>query len=344
MDGLDNDNNGFIDDLHGIGLENDIGKTARLLCPIGESDLGLVASEVLFIKGMADLQNGKDTPGARAARQRFESIASLQPEQRTALNRAQNIFSGYVHGSHVAGITIKGNPAARLLTIARIFDLNRGARIPTTIEWSREFAARSSEISAYLKSTDVRVVNMSFGDDLEFFDQLLKESGIGNDEAERRKIATESFQLYKTAFEELISSCPEVLFVCSAGNSDDDANFTKRVPQSIDLPNLIAVGAVDGQGQSTGFTCIGKHVAFFANGSNVESFIPGGERIGVSGTSQAAPAVTNLAGKLFAIEPRLSVAEVIELIRDGASIGPAKEMLLINPKKSVELLIQRSKR
>lgn len=35
------------------------------------------------------------------------------------------LFFGYAHGTHVAGIALDGNPAARLMTLARLFDLER---------------------------------------------------------------------------------------------------------------------------------------------------------------------------------------------------------------------------
>ncbi len=341
LDGIDNDGNGFVDDIHGVGFLNDVEPTSELLSAIDDSGTKMIADEVLFLRGMADFQNGKATPAAGFAQKRIESMAGPGPEGREALIDSQNIFHGYVHGTHVAGIAIEGNPAARLLTIARIFDLKRSGRLPPTVEWSKEFSKRANEISAYLKTSHVRVVNMSFGDDLDFFDSLLKENGIANDDADRRKIATESFRIYRQALTDLISGCPETLFVCSAGNSDDDANFTGRVPQSIDLPNLIAIGAVDSQGQATGFTSYGKRVRFYANGSNVESFIPGGERIGISGTSQAAPQVTNLAAKLLALDPALSVAETVGLIKDGSSPGSNANMALVNAVHSIQLLPHR---
>ena len=57
-----------------------------------------------------------------------------------------------------------------------------------------------------------------------------------------------------------------------------------------------------------------------------------------TGTSLAAPQVTNLAAKLFAIDPSLKVSEVIGLIRQGASQSPDGTISLINPKRSVVLL------
>ena len=66
----------------------------------------------------------------------------------------------------------------------------------------------------------------------------------------------------------------------------------------------------------------------------------GGEKLMFGGTSAATPEVANLAAKLFALNPKLSVAQVVKLIQDGAHTSEADGRLkLINPKRSVELLV-----
>ena len=75
-----------------------------------------------------------------------------------------------------------------------------------------------------------------------------------------------------------------------------------------------------------------------ANGFEVESYIPGGQTMKMSGTSMSSPNVVNLAGKLWSLEPGLSVQEVIGLIKDGCDTSEDGRIILINPKASVELL------
>ena len=84
------------------------------------------------------------------------------------------------------------------------------------------------------------------------------------------------------------------------------------------LPNLITVGAVDKSGDEASFTSYGPTVVVHANGYLVESVIPGGDRIPESGTSMAAPQVTNLAAKVLAVNPKLSPPQVVALIREHA--------------------------
>jgi hypothetical protein len=62
-----------------------------------------------------------------------------------------------------------------------------------------------------------------------------------------------------------------------------------------------------------------------------------------SGTSMAAPNVTNLAAKLIARDPSLTPQEVIGLIRENADdMGTEDRPIpVINPKRSMELLEQK---
>lgn len=52
----------------------------------------------------------------------------------------------------------------------------------------------------------------------------------------------------------------------------------------------------------------------------------------------SAPNVSNLAGKLLALDPDLSPEEVIQLIRMGIEASPDGRRFLIHPRKSVALL------
>ena len=60
----------------------------------------------------------------------------------------------------------------------------------------------------------------------------------------------------------------------------------------------------------------------------------------MSGTSMASPNVANLAAKMIAINPALTPAKAIELIRKGADKKVVGEntYLLMNPKRTLDLL------
>lgn len=99
------------------------------------------------------------------------------------------------------------------------------------------------------------------------------------------------------------------------------------------------MGAVDQAGEVTSFTSFGK-VDVYANGFEVDSYVPGGERLKLSGTSMASPQVLNLVGKLLAVKPDLTTAELRELVMKGADQAGEDDRLimLLNQKRSMERL------
>ena len=132
------------------------------------------------------------------------------------------------------------------------------------------------------------------------------QDGGGADPAERKKRADELYSIWREGVESAIKGAPGTLFVTAAGNSDSNTAFTEDVPSSLRLPNLIAVGAVNQAGDETSFTSYGDSVAVHADGYDVESQVPGGSMLKLSGTSMASPNVVNLAAKLFALDPSLT--------------------------------------
>jgi subtilisin family serine protease len=247
------------------------------------------------------------------------------------------VLGFYVHGTHCAGIAVRGNAAARLV-VARFNDQLPDLPFAPTPEWARHLGAAFQQMSDYFRTRNVRVVNMSWGDQPEEFETWLSKTGGGADPAERKKRAADLYAMWREAIETAIQSAPNTLFVTAAGNSDSDSGFIDDVPASLHLPNLITVGAVNQAGDETSFTSYGDAVVVDADGYNVESYIPGGARLRLSGTSMASPNVVNLAAKLFALDPSLTPAQAIELITKGATTSEDGRRHLIDEKRSVALL------
>jgi len=336
LNGRDNDGNGFPSDVHGIGFRYDGSRTPQLLVPIDEEGRRLLDKERTESRGAADFFSGVDSPEARAFRQRVADAGAqpaappTTPETDPARGDLTKLrVLTHTHGTEVADIAVAGNPAARLLVVRQSFRDDRGESPSRSMAEWRQFALNAVTAVGYCKAHGVRVVNMSWS--------LSPPSGAEND-----RVARECFAMVKRGLTEAIRSAPGILFVAAAGNSNQDATFAEGIPPALELPNLLTVGAVDLSGRPTDFTSFGKTVALYANGRAIETRVPGGESMPVSGTSLAAPQVANLAAKLWAIEPSLKVAEVIELIRNGASAGPDGTVSLINPKRSVVLLAIRN--
>ena len=71
--------------------------------------------------------------------------------------------------------------------------------------------------------------------------------------------------------------------------------------------------------------------------------MPGGYEVALSGTSMVTPQVANLAAKLLALKPALTVAELRRAIiqtADEKNIGPQKRIKLLDPKAALELIVK----
>ncbi|MCU0414089.1 MAG: S8 family serine peptidase [Ignavibacteriaceae bacterium] len=334
VDEIDNDNNGFVDDVHGVAFSLEEDYTTRLLYPMTEADLKNYSNMKSQIKGLMDLQASIDSPEATELKKK---ISTMNPEDTKPFLEELALFSMYVHGTHVAGIAINNNPYAQVL-VARITFDHHSIPAPPTVEVANKAAENYMETVKYFQANNVRVVNMSWGWTLKEIEGMLEANGIGKDAEERSQLTRKIFDIYKDGLYNAIKSAPEILFITAAGNSDNDVTFDEVIPSMFDLPNLITVGAVDQAGEETGFTSFGESVDVHANGFEVDSYLPGGDKIEMSGTSMASPNVVNLAAKLLAFDNSLITTQLINLIINGADKSEDGRITLINPKKSVELL------
>ena len=337
IDGTDSDGNGFVDDVHGVAFDVEGSRTPELLQPAGDMT-GQVDEAMSFIKGLTDIMSSIDSDEASEMKRH---MSELQPAEVEQFLTSVNFASSYAHGTHVAGIAIEGNPFARILISRYTFDYHQPRRLLTTVIAQR-YAQSHYDAVEYFKRAGVRAVNMSWTWTLKEVEGILESNGI-TDPEERKARTNEIFGILRDSLYEAIDSAPDILFFVAAGNSDSDVEFDEMIPSSFDLPNIVAVAAVDQAGDPTHFTSSGRNVKLCANGFEVESFVPGGATLKLSGTSMASPNALNLAAKLLALDSTLTPGEVVELIEQGAT--PRDEdggMLLIHPKQSIDQLRQRS--
>lgn len=334
-DGTDTDGNGWVDDIHGVAYDYHARRATGALKPLGEATERM-PKIMKHMKGFMDSLSAVDSPESTALK---KYLSSLNPDDVKGFLEDLSLAGGYCHGTHVAGIMAEGNPFARLLIGRHSYD-HHMVPVARTVEWGARDAAKCRDTVAYFKQHGVRVVNMSWGEAQQDAEDSLEANGIGADAEERRKIARKVFALQKEGLYEAIKNAPNILFVCAAGNADNDVEFDEYIASSFELPNLITVGAVDQAGDPTSFTSFGKTVQVYANGFEVDSYVPGGARMKMSGTSMASPNVANLAGKLLALDPTLTPPQLIKLIKKGAdeqTVG-GQSFLLLNPKRTVALL------
>ncbi len=333
FNGKDTDGNGFVDDVYGIAYDLDGKKDPNYLEPTANNCKD-IKSYQKYLKGFMDLQANINSEEALMLK---KYLSGLKPEDVNGFLEHLNMYAGYAHGTHVAGIAVAGNEMAKVIS-ARFTADYKNIPTPPNDEDVANFVQSHYDIIKYFKDNKVQVVNMSWGDSYESTLASLEVNGIGENDLERKTLAKRYYDTLYNSFKAAIESAPEILFICAAGNSNDDVDFNADYPSSINLPNLITVGAVDIEGKKTSFTTEGKSVDVYANGYEVESYVPGGDRVAFSGTSMASPNVTNLAGKILAVNPKLKPEEVIDIILKTSTKSEEDEnVLLINPKKAIEL-------
>jgi hypothetical protein len=315
----------------GIAFDREARPATDLLRPLGDAAPRWPVLKQL-VKGSMDLQAGLDTDDARRLKQ---TVASLDPAKVKSFQEDLSLVSVYTHGTHVAGIAVDGNPFARVYTATMLWE-HRSEPVKPTEEMSRRTAANYKQIVQSFKDQKLRVVNMSWRYGASAYEGMLAWHNVGATPQERKQIARQLFAIERDALREAIASAPEILFVAGSGNEDNSADFEEYIPAGLNLPNLITAGAVDQAGEETSFSTFGKTVVVHANGFQVESVLPGGDRVRFSGTSMASPQVANLAAKLFALKAELTVAQVRQAILDGAE--RKGRVNLVHPRKSAQLL------
>ncbi len=334
LDGADTDGNGFIDDVHGIAFDLDGVATAELLHPLGDQQ-GKLEAVFGYMQGFVDLTSAVDSEAAGAVRKQMSSMPAADVG---GFMTSLSFGSLYAHGTHVAGISVRGNPYAQVLVARITFDYHQTPQA-MTVETAKRMADGYVRTARYFRDAGVRCVNMSWGWTFKEIEGGLEANGVGKDAEERAAMAREMIGVLSDGLKQAMTDSPGILFVTAAGNDDNDVEFDVVIPSSFDLPNLMVIGAVDQAGDPTGFTSGGRLVNIYANGFQVESTVPGGGTMKMSGTSMASPNVLNLAAKLFTLDPALTPIDVRGLIVDGADPNPKHpEIMLINPKRSVELM------
>lgn len=321
----------------GLAFDDEARQAKDLLRPLGDAQARWPQLRGL-VKGAMDQRAALDTPDAQQFR---ATLASLKAEQVKSFSEDMNLAGLYVHGTHVAGIAVDGNPFAQVYAATMLWNHLSVPSKPSEAR-SRATATAYKAIVQGFRDAGVRVVNMSWRYGPGAYEGMMAFHNLGGTPEARKQEALRLFKIERDALQEAIAGAPGIFFVAGSGNEDNNADFQEYIPAGLELPNLITAGAVDRAGQETSFSTFGKTVVVHANGFEVDSPVPGGDRLKLSGTSMASPQVANLAAKLMALKPELTPVQVKALILGGAdrlpdADGKPGRVNLINPRRSAQL-------
>jgi subtilisin family serine protease len=212
--------------------------------------------------------------------------------------------AGTDHGTHVAGIIASEDNGqgstgvaagkAQVLSVGGLYD---GADLLTNFERSVDYVVGLKE-----KGANIRAVNASFGD-------------------EYRDAASQA--RWKAAVQKLADA--DILLVAATANGNgSNMNNVQDFPANVDMPNVITVASMDSRNDKlASFSSHGdKVVELAAVGEDVVSTLPGGRWGEMSGTSMATPRVAATAALMFAENPKLTAAQVRDLLVKTVEVDP----------------------
>jgi cell wall-associated protease len=323
LDRRDNDGNGYQDDIHGWNFaeKNPLIIDYKYLGTFSED-----CKKFFDIQGKVFL--------SRASESEIQWMRQKQTDTKFLAEMSK--FGNFVHGTHVAGIAIRQSNSEvmglKLLpTEIRPFITGLKSASDSKVDrWkllasgfstlAREQMKLLTEIAYYIHGHQVDVANGSFGtgfrqakmiSDIAFRALFLRKPT----EEESNRVAGLFISALVNEGKRFVAAAPKTLFVFAAGNDGMSNDLYGTSPANIKADNVITVGATFENEFFAPFSNFGtKMVEIAAPGMLIDSAIPGNDYLRVSGTSQAAPLVANIAARVKELNPQLSPAQVKEIL------------------------------
>jgi thermitase len=195
------------------------------------------------------------------------------------------------HGSHIAGI-ISGNDQAP----GGFKGVCPGIKI-MPLRYYDEKGSGAANLKNTIRAIDYAVANGA---------NIINYSGGGPERADLE------YEALKRAQQK------GILVVAAAGNERNNADKTFYYPAAYDLDNILAVTAIDAQGQILPSSNWGKnHVHVAAPGNAIISSIPNSNYGTLTGTSQATAFVSGVAAMLLTQNSKLSYTQLKNIIESS---------------------------
>lgn len=330
-DAVDNDDNGYIDDINGWNFAESNNKL------IDKQYLGTFSKDIYkFFEIQTKFMKGTATQ---------EEISWMRTKvQEPAFRSELGVFGNFVHGTHVAGITAKDSTGAKIMGIKIIptkaptiggggrgqssdlgyFQPQAGSTPEKILKAGLKLLASQqakalAPVGQYVANQKARLANCSFGT------STRAASGIVGPILKavlRRDPTPEEVTQYSVYFVNEVVSAAKVLvaskgtfFLIAAGNDGMDNDVYPTSPANVKQENTLTVAATLGYDRLANFSNFGaKMVDLAAPGVGILSTIPGNEYIEVSGTSQATPFVANVAGQVLDTNPAITNLDLKKIL------------------------------
>ena len=337
--GKDDDSDGFVDEFEGLGFDEHFSPTSQMLTPVSASIAQSVPSYERYMRGLGELSVGLDSADVNFARTWRRSLSAAGV---VAFEKGYGHYSQYSHGTRVADVAVRGLTKATLVPVRISFAYESPGPVLDEAAAQR-FVAMVETGTRYMRHRGVRVCNISWGFTVRDIEDNLNQHGLERDAAQRSRRARAIFGTMQAGMARAIKQSPDILFVVSAGNAGQNIDYAGDLPGTINLPNVLTVGAADEQGRLASFASTGASVDLYALGTNVDAMVPGGGRLRSSGASLAAPQVVNAAARLLNMRPNLTTAELASILVKSAKPAPNAELPLLHVVAALELMSKQRK-
>ncbi len=279
-------------------------------------------------------------------------------------------FGNFVHGTHVSGISSAQAEKAQLVGLKLIPTETPGsAEIRQFLEENKTLAnetqgdnpmvkmfltmlaQRQSQmlttVGKYTGAVKSEVANGSFGVSMTAVKPIVKQlvkqlTGVEPTDAETDEYAKFFVNEIAKGSKDFVGASPNTLFVFAAGNDGTDNDTIPASPANVKTDNAIAVAATNGVSSLAVFSNYGqKMVEVAAPGVAIDSTVPGDERLRMSGTSMAAPYVTNVAGLVKDANPGLNPAGIKKILMGTVDVkdflkGKVTSSGIVNRERAVK--------
>jgi len=250
-------------------------------------------------------------------------------------------FGNFIHGTHVTGISTDQSSAAKIVGLKLIptevpgglaLDQFRDEKGNPMVSLMLQMVAQRqgqllTTVGKYTNAVKAEVANGSFGTSVPAVKpvvaQLVKQiTGADPTEAETEEYAKELVTAMIAESKKFLGAATNTLFVLAAGNDGQNNDQLPVSPANAEAENKIVVAATLGSEKLASFSNYGMKVDVAAPGVIIKSSIPGNQYLELSGTSMAAPYVTNVAARLKDLNPSLTVSGIKRLLCETVDVKP----------------------